>query len=72
MPRHARLEGAGPWTLDWGTATLDFHGLPDGAVVIVDGHLIRDPKVLGGLEPGAHTLVIGAAGHTPIAMRVLL
>jgi len=72
MPRHARLESTGPWTLDWGTATLDFRGLPDGAVVIVDGHLLREPKMLGGLEPGAHTLVIGAADHTPVAMRIVL
>ena len=72
LPRHARLEGAGPWTLSWGTAALEFRGLPEGAVVIVDGHLFRDPKLLGGLEPGAHTLLIGAAGRAPVAMRVIL
>ena len=72
LAKHARLKGDGPWTLGWGTATLEFRGLPEGAVAIVDGQLVRDPGVLGGLEPGAHTLVIGAAGRAPIAMRVLL
>jgi len=72
LAKHARLKGDGPWTLGWGTATLEFRGLPDGAVAIVDGQLVRNPGVLGGLEPGAHTLVIGAAGRAPIAMRVLL
>jgi hypothetical protein len=75
----ARLEGAGPYGLRWGPATLGLRVTADRQpvdfVIWLDAHLYDGAAgqlVLRGLEPGLHTLVIGAAGRRGRVERVLV
>jgi hypothetical protein len=75
------LEGPGPYVLYPGDATIELAlGDLDGAVCWVDGEGFRADRRVGGpgalvirgLDAGPHTLLVGAPGRRPKAIRVVL
>jgi hypothetical protein len=68
-----QLEGASPWRVDWGNAALRFDVQPREWSALVDGEWLADaPRLLRGLDPGAHTILLSAKGHRSKAVRVVL
>jgi len=74
MPMLRTLGGSKAQVVSWGRAALEFDVSPPGFVCLVDGELWRGNRRLriAGLDPGPHTVILGAKGSVGRAMRVHL
>jgi len=78
LPRHVVLVGEAPYRVNWGDCSLrvDLRDCPDGSAIVLDGRIRRrllpDVHILRGLDPGVHTLIVGAPTRRSQIHRIVL
>jgi hypothetical protein len=75
LPMRRTLAGRGPYALRWGRGGLELQVEPADFICLIDGELLMGEAgqlAIGGLDPGRHTIVVTAKGHTGRSMRVVL